>query len=138
MVTYIVLQLESPRVLYPPFQILPHEQSMTMLSVLASAPSICASTIMLHNHGEWKHWMLPVSKFCISPSAGQKPMVTIELTMQFGCISSSIGSFFVTLETGSFDSEILGPDGNCVGHIRGLKNVKEIDEDEKERERDED
>ncbi len=139
MVTYIILQLEAPRVLHPPFQILPDKQSMTMVSVFASAPSICASTVMLHSHGEWKHWMLPVSKFSISPVTGQPPMITIELTMQFGCISSSIGSFSVTSEAGPFDSEILGPGNNCMGHIRGLRSIKEIDENknEKEREREE-
>ncbi len=132
MVTYIVLQLEAPRILHPPFQILPTERSMTMVSVFASAPPICASTVMLHSHGEWKHWMLPVSKFSISPVTGQPPMTTIELIMQFGCISSSIGSFSVTSEAGPFDSEVLSPDGNCMGHIRGLRSIKEIDEDEKE------
>eukprot|EP01084_Bolivina_argentea_P184648 318463_1 len=109
---------------------------MTMVSVFASAPSICASTVMLHSHGEWKHWMLPVSKFSISPVLGQPPVTTIELTMQFGCISSSIGSFSVTSEAGPFDSEILSPDGNCMGYIRGLRSTKEIDEGEKEKEED--
>ncbi len=136
MVTYIVLQLEAPRIHRPPFQILPTGSSMTTASVFASAPSICASTIMLHSDGEWKHWMLPVSKFNISPVKGQPPMTTIELTMQFGCISSSIGNFSVALEAGPFDSEILSPDGNCVGYIRGLKSIKENAEDEKEKEDD--
>ncbi len=136
MATYIVLQLEAPRILHPPFQILPTGRSMTMVSVFASAPSICASPVMLHSHGEWKHWMLPVSKFSISPVLGQPPVTTIELTMQFGCISSSIGSFSITSEAGPFDSEILSPDGNCMGYIRGLRSIKEIDEGEKEKEED--
>ncbi len=131
MVTYTILQLEAPRVIHPPFQILPDKQSMTNVSIFASAPNICASTVMLHSHGEWKHWMLPVSKFSISPVTGQVPTAMIELTMQFGCISSSIGSFSVTSEAGPFDSEILGPGNHCVGHIRGLRSIKEIDEDEK-------